>query len=147
MSSTSASFVLIAPPPAIPSHFVDNGDRTITDTRSGLMWSQATLTPECVTHADAVKTCAELDLAGHVDWRLPTVEELFLLADRSRKEPAIDTTAFPDTQSDWYWTSTISAWSSDYAWIVHFRYGSASAASRGLSLGLVRAVRSVSAGQ
>lgn len=66
----------------------------------------------------------KLDTAGFTDWRLPSVEELFLLADRTRHSPAIDTAFFPDCKSDWYWTGTPAACSpSDYAWYVAFSYG------------------------
>src|SRR3546814_20749117 len=82
---------------AAPSRFVDNGDGTITDTASGLMWSKATLCDDEVDHAKAGEICAGLDMAGHTDWRLPTIEELFLPADRTRVSPAIDHGAFPDT--------------------------------------------------
>jgi hypothetical protein len=135
----------IATPVAV--RFVDNGDGTITDARNGLTWSKATLCKEEIDHAQAEKICAELDLAGHNDWRLPTVDELFALADRTRTEPAIDTEAFPDTQSDWYWTSTISAWSSGDAWFVGFSFGDADYYRRDGNFAFVRAVRGVPAGQ
>ena len=129
------------------SRFVDNGDGTVTDTTSGLMWSKATLTEEEIDHAGAERVCKELDLAGHTDWRLPSVEELFALADRSRYSPAIDTDAFPDTKSDWYWTSTITAWSSGRAWVVDFYSGGSNCGHRSNAYAFVRAVRSVPAGQ
>jgi len=127
--------------------FVDNSDDTITDTSTGLMWSKATITEGDVTHATAAEVCALLDLAGHRDWRLPTIDELFMLADRSRHTPAIDTAAFPDTRSDWYWTSTICAWSPGCAWIVNFNGGLADGVRRDGLNACVRAVRSVPAGQ
>ncbi len=127
--------------------FTDNNDGTVTDTRAGLMWSKATLTPSDVTHHDATKICEDLELAGFNDWRLPTVEELFALADRSKQTPAIDTEAFPDTKSDYYWSSTICAWSSVYAWVVSFDLGDAGYLDRDYDSGLVRAVRSVAPGQ
>jgi Protein of unknown function (DUF1566) len=66
----------------------------------------------------------KLDTAGFADWRLPTVEELFMLADRTKHSPAIDTAFFPECKSDWYWTSTPAAYSpGDYAWVVDFSYG------------------------
>jgi hypothetical protein len=129
------------------ARFIDNGDGTVTDTRSGLTWSKATLCDEEVTQHQAEKICAELDLAGHTDWRLPTVDELFALADRTRYSPAIDDEAFPNTQSDWYWTSTVTAWSSGCAWFVCFNYGSASYYLRDDDSAFVRAVRGVPAGQ
>jgi hypothetical protein len=135
----------IAAPAAI--RFIDNGDGTVTDTRSDLTWSKATLCDREINHATAEQLCTELDLAGHTDWRLPTVDELFALADRTRTEPALDTDAFPDTQSDWYWTSTIAAWSSGFAWIVGFYDGYANYYHRYYNLAFVRAVRGVPAGQ
>lgn len=129
------------------ARFADNGDGTITDTTTGLSWSKATLTPKEVNHTAAEKLCAELDLAGHTDWRLPTVEELFVLADHSKRSPAIDTDAFPDTHSDWYWSSTLHASGSSYAWIVYFNYGNAYYYRRGNNSAFVRAVRASSAGQ
>ena len=127
------------------SRFVDNGDGTITDIASGLMWTKATIAKD-QTHARATEAAAKLELAGHSDWRLPTVDELFLLADRTRKLPAIDTDVFPDTYNDWYWTSTDSKWDASCAWLVYFDYGDAYHYLRSGSA-CVRAVRSVPAGQ
>ena len=127
------------------SRFVDNGDDTITDTATGLMWTKATVAKD-QTHKQATAAAAQLEVAGHKDWRLPTVEELFVLADRARKLPAIDTEVFPDTASDWYWTSTDSAWDPSCAWIVLFGNGLAYYNRRGYGA-CVRAVRSVPAGQ
>lgn len=129
----------------VPSfRFVDNGDDTITDPVTGLMWSKATLSKKCVTQKTAEKTCNELELAGHKDWRLPTIAELFTLVDHTRHGPAIDTSAFPDTKSDWYWSSTLCAWSSGHAWIVSFSDGFVGSVSRGYNHGFVRAVRAAS---
>ena len=129
------------------TRFVDNADGTITDTRTGLVWSKATNSAKNVTHKKAEKLCADLDLAGHTDWRLPTIEELFALADRSKVRPAIDTNAFPDTKSDWYWSSTVHASDSSYAWVVHFGYGFALDLHRDDGSAFVRAVRASPAGQ
>ncbi len=127
--------------------FVDNGDGTVTLPALGLMFSKATITEVDVTQHQAEDLCRELRLAGHADWRLPTDHELLALVDRSRYNPAIDTTFLPDTKSDWYWTSTVCAWSSSRAWGVYFDFGHCSYDGRDGSLGLVRAVRSVPAGQ
>ncbi len=100
-----------------------------------------------MNHAAAEATCAALDLGGHTDWRLPTIEELFALADRSKVRPAIDTNAFPDTKSDWYWSSTVHASDSSCAWFVSFSFGLANLYHRGDDGAFVRAVRASSAGQ
>ena len=144
--NTATPVAALSPAP-INTRFIANGDGTVTQPAAGLMWSQATLTPDCIAHQAAEKVCADLALAGFTDWRLPTIEELFALADRTRSSPAIDTDAFHDTQSDWYWSSTITAWSSNYAWIVNFNNGNAGSLHRVYGGGLVRAVRSVAPGQ
>ena len=130
------------------TRFIDNGDDTVTDTRTGLMWSKAPIgnLEDGETFADAEKLCGELALGGHSDWRLPNVHELFGLVDHSRHGPAIDVHAFPDTPSDWFWTSTPSAWAPSCAWCVDFNDGYVSGNLRSLDA-FVRAVRSVPAGQ
>ncbi|UZW62724.1 DUF1566 domain-containing protein [Lysobacter enzymogenes] len=133
--------------PAPSPRFVDNGDGTITDNVLRLMWSKETNSLRNVNHEKATKVCAELGLAAHNDWRLPTVEELFALADRTRHSPAIDTEAFPDTHNDWYWTSTTRAGDSSYAWIVYFDDGGSDNYHRDSSYAFVRAVRSLPPGQ
>ena len=131
---------------ANPPRFIDNGDGTVTLPALGLMFTKATITEADVTQHQAEDLCRELRLAGHADWRLPTDHELLALVDRSRHNPAIDTTFFPDTQPNWYWTSTVCAWSSARAWCVVFVFGGCCGAARGDNYGLVRAVRSVPAG-
>ena len=116
----------------------------VLDDRAGLIWSANDVTKKDVPHKKAEQAVAKLELAGFADWRLPTVEELFLLADRTRRQPAIDTAFFPTCRSDWYWTSTPWAGSpADVAWIVGFFYGGAGGYHRDYD-GFVRAVRSVS---
>lgn len=52
----------------------DNGDGTVTDSSTGLMWQK---TPECYTGwSFALVYVRELSLGGHSDWRLPRIEEL-----------------------------------------------------------------------
>ena len=125
--------------------FIDNGDGTVTDTTTGLMWSKENVGGKCNWEASD-KACRELRLAGHKDWRIPTRGELLTLVDDTRSSPAIDIAAFPDTQSDWYWTSTLCAWAPSCAWIVYFSYGYANDTHRA-DCAFVRAVRSARASQ
>ena len=139
MAKRTRKAAATTPEPA--PRFVDNGDGTVTDTRTGLMWTQETLPCGRVMHAEAIQMCAALDIAGHKDWRMPTIEELFGLADRSRHSPAIDTDVFPNTESTWYWSSTPCAWDPSCAWVVGFFSGSAYGGHRHHNA-FVRAVRS-----
>ncbi len=57
--------------------YQDNGDGTVSDLNTGLMWQK---TPgEKMTHAEAVANASIFDLAGYDDWRLPTIKELYSL--------------------------------------------------------------------
>ncbi|UZW62723.1 DUF1566 domain-containing protein [Lysobacter enzymogenes] len=135
------------PQPEVGQRYFDNSDGTVTDTVCNLMWSKATLCDEEVDQREAARICSSLDLGGHSDWRLPTDHELLSIADRTRYAPAIDTEAFPDTKSDWYWTSTEYKGDSSVAWFVDFNSGSSSYYRRDYSDAFVRAVRSLPPGQ
>jgi hypothetical protein len=61
--------------------YQDNGDGTITDLVTGLMWQK---TPDLVnqsTFTEAAINGLTLDLAGYADWRMPTLKELYSLID------------------------------------------------------------------
>lgn len=123
--------VVVVPP---PQHEI------VRDTSTGLEW-QAVAFEKKMTWKEADQACRELRLGGHSDWRLPTRVELLTLVDDTRHSPAIDTDAFPNTPSDWFWTSTAYAPSpTDYAWFVLFDSGSSNLDDRG-SYYRVRAVR------
>jgi Protein of unknown function (DUF1566) len=91
-----------------PPAYHDNGDGTISDLNTGLMWQK---TPDFVKRnlADSHKYADSLKLAGHDDWRLPTIKELFSIADFNgnmrTQTPYIDTRYFdfqyPDTSQGW----------------------------------------------
>jgi len=101
--------------------FADNGNGTITDATTGLMWSKAD-SAKPMNWQDALAWVAAKNASnhlGHNDWRLPNVKELQVLLDYSRapdttKSPAINP-LFQSTQItneagqvDWpaYWSST-----------------------------------------
>jgi len=107
---------------------------------AGLIWDPRET--KAMTHADAEKYIAKLQKdEPDAGWRLPTIDELFALADRTKYAPAIDKEFFPKCANDWYWTSTPAANSpSDYAWVVYFHYGGAHWVSR-VNRAFVRAVR------
>ncbi len=88
---------------------VDNGDGTVTDTGSGLMWQKATA-PGTYNWQEALSYCENLSLTGHSDWRLPNRNELHSLVDYSRYNPAIDPLLASNTVlSSNYWSSATNA--------------------------------------
>jgi hypothetical protein len=103
-------------------NLVANGDGTITDARSGLMWQQGTA-PEIYTWEKALSYSEDLSLAGHFDWRLPTTKELASIVDLTKYGLAIDRLYFPDTVSSFYWSSTSSVRNTGSAWYMGFYSG------------------------
>jgi len=72
--------------------FLDNGDNTITDNETGLMWRKGTPSPmvsPAVTWNEALEKCEELNLGGYDDWRLPTIEEWETIIDKNNQFPAL----------------------------------------------------------
>lgn len=59
--------------------YTDNGDGTITDNVTGLMW-QKTM-DEKMTYQEAVQYANDSNVGGYSDWRVPSIKELFSLID------------------------------------------------------------------
>jgi hypothetical protein len=93
---------------SVAGSYTDNdGDGTVTDNSSGLMWQKDTsYDTETMDWEQALAYCERLTLGGYKDWRLPTIKELQSLVDYSKSNPSIDTTSFPNTVSSFYWSST-----------------------------------------
>lgn len=112
-----------------PSAYIDNGDDTIIDGVTGLIWRKQT--DKELIWSDALNYCNNLTLGGQTDWRLPSRTELITLLDYSRTDyqyPTIDTTYFPnanfsDALSAVYWSSTPNAANPSYAWALDFISG------------------------
>jgi len=64
---------------AAPS-YRDNGNGTVSDRVTGLMWQQAHNTKR-QGYYEAKASCENLSLGGYRDWRLPTIKELFSISD------------------------------------------------------------------
>ena len=113
--------------------YKDNGDGTVTDTSTDLMWQQVSSSFN-KTWEQALAYCEGLSLGDYTDWRLPTIKELQSLVDYNRRGPAINTTYFSNTATSWYWSSTTYVgrttyylfwgWSgTNFAWCVSFYEG------------------------
>jgi hypothetical protein len=119
--------------------FTDNGDETITDNLTGLMWTQNANAPgsACTpgvekTWQDALNYVACLNTnsyLGYSDWRLPNVVELESLVDPGQVSIAswLNTQGFSNVQAGYYWSSTTEPTNPTVtvsAEVVHLAYGS-----------------------
>ncbi len=116
--------------------YTDNGNGTVTDNNTGLVWQKNTAdtnndgsitnddypSGDRMTWQDAVDYCNGLSFAGASDWRLPERIELRSIVDYGRYNPAIDPVF--QCRSSGYWSATTNAYSTDYAWGVDFYGGS-----------------------
>jgi hypothetical protein len=101
---------------------IDNGNGTVTDEATSLIWQQ--ITPEKIMNWNrATAYCKNLKLGGYKGWRLPTITELRSLVDFSQYNPTIDSDCFPDTVLAFHWSSTTEESHIKYAWGVAFSYG------------------------
>ncbi len=160
-----------AVPAGAARSYTDNGDGTITDNVTGLMWEK--LSNDGSIHDgnasylwyDAFDKVAALNsgggFAGYTDWRLPNVNELQSLVDYMRAanplfgvpiDPVFHTGCFTPgctvttcscTRANIYWSSTSTQDFPTGAWIVDFFDGSVLSFEKSFFLNTfyVRAVR------
>lgn len=85
--------------------FTDNGDDTVSDNPSGLMWQSQTQGNQ--NWENMLSHCEALELAGYDDWRLPDIKELHSLIGSESVIPTnpgiycSSTTLADDPQSVW----------------------------------------------
>lgn len=103
------------------NQFQDNGDGTVTDIATGLMWARDD-SGAGLNWEDALAHAEASELAGHADWRLPSGKELQSIVDYGRSpgttgsatiDPVFSATAITNEAgaTDWgfYWTGTTHA--------------------------------------
>ncbi len=115
------------------SRFTINGNGTVTDKQTGLIWARC---PEgqsgsscesgsatgynwqsALDHADSS------GLAGENDWRLPNIKELGSIIERACYLPAINLHVFPNVSASLFWTSSPEINNSNNTWVVDFSTG------------------------
>jgi hypothetical protein len=107
--------------------FVSNGDGTVSDNATGLMWTAST-DDVARNWEDTLAWVQEMNsqnYLGYDDWRLPNAKELHSIVQYGKSTlPAIDTDYFTLTYDDIYvWTSTTSGDFPESAMSVCFGYG------------------------
>ncbi len=98
-------------------YFLINGDGTVTDTISGLMWQQTDGGE--MTIENAVIYCSTLTLAGYSDWRLPNTHESFSILNHQNVNPSLDNTVFPTSLAEYWWTSDRQPNDSSKVWVTN----------------------------
>ncbi|MCP3677688.1 MAG: DUF1566 domain-containing protein, partial [Deltaproteobacteria bacterium] len=122
---TNSYFVRCVRGQVSASTLEDQGDSTVLDKKTRLVWQQDP-TDGTFTWEAAISYCEDLALAGNSDWRLPNARELESITYDSTSDPAIDETYFEETNppNDYYWWSSTTSYSLlNAAWYVSFNYG------------------------
>ena len=101
---------------------IDNSDGTVTDAKTGLVWSQCSIgqewsesgcsgEPANLEWQGALQAASQFNhsggLAGEIDWRLPNIKELGSIVEHQCHSPAINEEYFPETPSESYLSSTV----------------------------------------
>jgi hypothetical protein len=125
----------------VTERFRDNGDGTVVDTRTGLIWLKNANCFGRITWYDATTAvanladghCGLMDGSSAGDWRLPERFELQTLLDERYDYPALGNATgtaqwtegepFSAVQSDPYWSATAYENRPDVAWFVSFSQG------------------------
>lgn len=150
-----------------PTRFIDNGDGTVSDTSTDLMWEKTTddgtirdkdniyswstgapYNPDGTAFFTFLATLnTPPAFAGYGDWRLPTITELQTIVDLTKGDcgggsgGCIDDTVFGPTSAVTYWSATTNAGGPDAARAVFFGTGGLSGGMKIVTFH-VRAVRS-----
>jgi hypothetical protein len=112
--------------------FTDNGDGTVTDNLTRLVWLKNANCFGGKTWSQALSACNTLasgscglsDGSVPGDWVLPNRKQLLSLVDYSRYGPALPQGyPFQNVLPSYYWSATANAYNADYAWGVRMRFG------------------------
>jgi hypothetical protein len=105
--------------------FAENGNGTVTDRLTGLIWTRnANQAKGPADWERAVSGAGACRQGGFSDWRLPNRFELESLLDLGKFNPALPAGhPFIDVQPSYYWTSSTTANTEDDAWAIHFYIG------------------------
>ena len=120
------------------SRFQDNGDGTLTDSKTGKVWLRCALGAQwngsscenltsTYSYRQARSALDELNdqkQAGRNNWRLPTADELAGIVETRCFKPAVNLDVFSYSPESGFWTGdTEQGAVSRRAWIVHFLHG------------------------
>lgn len=115
-----AGILILAPSAAAADRFVKNGNGTVTDTQTKLMWA-AQASPSAMNWLETKIYCQGFSAGGYTGWRLPTKEEPGALHQGGGKN-------FISVGWD-AWSISESSYS--YAFVYFFSYGAWAPRERG----------------
>ena len=138
--------------PTTPNErFIDNGDGTVSDKNTGLIWMRCSLGQTwdgatCsgaaleYTWQQALQASDGYTYSGSSAWRVPDIHQLRSIAEWSCVDPAINIAIFPQTPASLFWASSPSRNYGINAWEVSFLQGNDNFTNKnnGLYLRLVR---------
>ena len=117
------------------TRFTDNGNGTVTDNLTGLIWLKNANCFGTRNWTDALSdcnnlangTCALNDSSSAGDWHLPNIKEILSLIDYGQFAPALPANPFTNVKGGFvdkdYWSSTIGQNTVDYMWSVRMSFG------------------------
>jgi len=109
-------------PSTLPNHFTDNGDGTITDNLTQLIWQKVPNT-NALTWENALTYAENLSLGGTSDWRLPNIKELQSLNNELATNPSVFAPYFNSLGVHFFWSSTSLPNQTTKAWYWSTQYG------------------------
>ena len=112
----------------LQADFTKTGD-IVKDSVSGLEFQDDAVGSK-MKWETSISYCEALTFGGYSNWRLPNINELKSIVDRSRRNPAI-VDVFTNTSSNRYWSSTTYEGYRNDAWIVGFGNGFVGSSSKG----------------
>ena len=97
--------------------------QAVLDRETGLVWEQSP-SSTLDTWFNQSFHCINLNTGGRTGWRLPTIQELLSLVDRSQSDPALPSGhPFGNVLSADYWSASTVASGTSFAWTVLFPTG------------------------
>ena len=115
--------------------FVDNGEGTVTDTVTGLVWKRCAEgqswdgvtcagSASVMTWQGALQAAANSTFVGHNDWRLPNIKELYSIVEPQCVYPAINLSVFPGLAASMgFWSGSPNVANPGGSWAVGFDIG------------------------
>ncbi len=110
----------ITTPTLISNRFIDNGDSTITDQLTDLVWQKFT-SSDTLSWENALTRAEGASTAGYQDWRLPNIKELASIVNYKANNPAAFTNIFSSLKAANFWSSTTQFNHVSNAWYVDFK--------------------------